>query len=88
MGNDKTHWFIEGYDRSDIRSSLRAGEDAVVLCPSHLPSTTLVEVLYVIQNVAVVGIKASSIVQITCQYLCDRGLDLSVVRECVADYFP
>ena len=88
MGNDKVHWFLEGYDGSNIRLSLLVGEDTVVWHPSHLPSTKLVEVLQGIQNVAVVGIKASLSVQVTCQYLCDRGLDVSVVRECVADDVP
>jgi hypothetical protein len=59
MGNDKVHWFLEGYDRSNIRLSLLVGEDTVVWHPSHLPSTKLVKVLQGIQNVAVVGIKAS-----------------------------
>jgi nicotinamidase-related amidase len=90
MGNDKVHWFLEGYDGSNIQSSLLVGEEdtVVVWRPSHLPSTKLVEVLQGIQNVTVVGIKASVCVQITCQYLCDRGLDVSVVRECVADDVP
>jgi nicotinamidase-related amidase len=88
MGNDKVHWFLEGYDGSNIRLSLLVGEDTVVWHPSHLPSTKLVEVLQGIQNVAVVGIKSSLSVQVTCQYLCGRGLDVSVVRECVADDVP
>ena len=97
LGDDQVHWFMEGYEGSKILPSLvaaassndeaSAGTHQVICRPHHMPPQELVDMLQKqnISNVTLVGLKAGYSVQATCQVLCDVGMQVTVVRECVAD---
>ena len=87
LGDAHAHWFLEGYPGSE--ATLFEEGDAVVWRKQHLPTQELVD--EVINNstevvhATVVGIKAAYAVQAVAQALCDAGVSVRVVRECVQD---
>eukprot|EP00927_Polykrikos_kofoidii_P036351 TRINITY_DN30690_c0_g1_i1.p1 TRINITY_DN30690_c0_g1~~TRINITY_DN30690_c0_g1_i1.p1 ORF type:complete len:581 (+),score=101.76 TRINITY_DN30690_c0_g1_i1:57-1745(+) len=91
VGDKGAHWFMEGYFGGEIDPSLSPqGGDVVVWRQRHLPPAELLECLQErgITKVVVSGLKASYSVQATCQVLCDEGLEVTVVRECLQDDVP
>mmetsp|Transcript_139210 Transcript_139210/g.444916 ORF Transcript_139210/g.444916 Transcript_139210/m.444916 type:complete len:569 (-) Transcript_139210:32-1738(-) len=91
MGDERAHWFMEGHPGAEIEPFLAPHDgDAVVWRQGHLPGAELREALRPrgITKATVVGIKASYAVQATCQALCDEGLQVYAVRECVQDDVP
>lgn len=87
VGDKHVHWFMEGYDGSEIEPALLRDGDAVVWRRSHLPAAELLEALgaAAVGRVAVAGLKAGYAVQATVQCLCDAGLAVTAVRECIQD---
>jgi nicotinamidase-related amidase len=98
-GDERAHWFLEGYAGSDVEPSLRALVNtaekekrvAFIWRQSHLPSPSLLELIQSqgITHVAIAGIKVGYAVQATAQALVDcgsnSGVAVSVVHEAVAD---
>mmetsp|Transcript_8713 Transcript_8713/g.16214 ORF Transcript_8713/g.16214 Transcript_8713/m.16214 type:complete len:570 (-) Transcript_8713:97-1806(-) len=91
VGDKQAHWFMEGYAGAEIEPLLAPQEgDAVVWRQQHLPATELLDILRErgITKVSVSGLKAGYAVQATCQALCDEGLLVQVIPECVQDDVP
>eukprot|EP00929_Paragymnodinium_shiwhaense_P076529 TRINITY_DN39368_c0_g1_i2.p1 TRINITY_DN39368_c0_g1~~TRINITY_DN39368_c0_g1_i2.p1 ORF type:complete len:237 (-),score=53.04 TRINITY_DN39368_c0_g1_i2:58-711(-) len=91
MGDDKCHWFMEGWADAELTSEVeRLESDQVVWRQNHLPSDELIEVLRSrkVTKVVVAGLKLSYSVQATVQRLCDENMLVYVVKECVADDKP
>ena len=88
LGDKGVHWLMQGYEGSNIVMPIQEGEH-VVWRQQHTP-LELQQLLSSsgITNVYVAGIKTSGAIQITCQLLMDKGLDVSVIRECVQDDDP
>merc|ERR1740121_121289 len=78
---------MEGYPGSDIESSLLQEGDIVVWRQQHLPSGELPDLLRAraVTKVVVAGIKAGYAVQSTCQVLCDLGIPVFAIRDCIQD---
>ena len=95
VGDAHCHWFMEGHPGSEINAELldmvtKSSASHVTLWRhGHLPPTELSSQLInnSITDVTIVGAKASQSVQATIQYVADHcpGIDLSVVREALAD---
>eukprot|EP00929_Paragymnodinium_shiwhaense_P023419 TRINITY_DN14659_c0_g1_i1.p1 TRINITY_DN14659_c0_g1~~TRINITY_DN14659_c0_g1_i1.p1 ORF type:complete len:569 (-),score=117.28 TRINITY_DN14659_c0_g1_i1:122-1828(-) len=92
VGDAKVNWFLDGYAGSEIDPSLPRGhaEDAVFYRQQHLPSAELVAYIQAngFTKAFVAGIKAGFGVQAVCQMLCNEGLSVAVIRECVQDDKP
>lgn len=90
VGDKGAHWFMEGYPGADIERTVMQQGDEVVWRQRHFPPTELLEVLRDrnVGRVTVCGLKAAYAVQLTCQALCDAGLSVDVLRECVQDDVP
>eukprot|EP00927_Polykrikos_kofoidii_P066117 TRINITY_DN61771_c0_g1_i1.p1 TRINITY_DN61771_c0_g1~~TRINITY_DN61771_c0_g1_i1.p1 ORF type:complete len:249 (+),score=45.24 TRINITY_DN61771_c0_g1_i1:90-749(+) len=91
QSDEKVHWFMDGFPGSEIDPQIETQEtDLFVWRQKHIPPNELVDTLRSrgITKVTVAGMKASHSVQATCQALCDDGLLVYVVRECVADDKP
>jgi nicotinamidase-related amidase len=85
VGDQAAHWFMEGFPGAV--PALMAEGDLVAWRQQHLPTGELCDILRErgVRKVMLTGIKAGFAVQATCQVLCDQGLQVSVVRECVQD---
>ena len=90
MGDANANWFLE--DKPDTELALPnevEANDGVVWRRSHMPAPELTQQLQLdgvnVTHVTVVGLKVGYSVQATVQALCDAGLQVSVVKECVAD---
>mmetsp|Transcript_35002 Transcript_35002/g.74668 ORF Transcript_35002/g.74668 Transcript_35002/m.74668 type:complete len:576 (-) Transcript_35002:190-1917(-) len=91
LGDRAVHWFMEGWAGSEILSSDPGlapvpDEDEIVWRSSHVPHE-LADLLgsRSVSRVYVAGAKASGAVQIACQLLMDRGMEVICVRECIQD---
>ena len=90
LGDKAVHWFMEGWDGSDVLSTntklAPRDNDHIVWRSKHIPNE-LVELLKKesINKVYIVGGKASVSVQIACQALMDEGIEVCVIRECIQD---
>ena len=90
LGDDKVHWFMEGYEGSEILSSESSlaprSEDKIVWRSQFVPHE-VVDVLVAesVSEAVVVGAKASGAIQITCQLLMDKGMDVECIKECISD---
>eukprot|EP00928_Gymnodinium_smaydae_P026512 TRINITY_DN20796_c0_g1_i1.p1 TRINITY_DN20796_c0_g1~~TRINITY_DN20796_c0_g1_i1.p1 ORF type:complete len:601 (+),score=95.56 TRINITY_DN20796_c0_g1_i1:32-1804(+) len=99
VGDKTAHWFMEGHEGAEIEPSVLSplsdgaaasgNDDNVVMAwrRQHLPGEELLETLRVrgITKVTVIGLKASHSVQATCQALCNEGLAVYAIRECIQD---
>jgi nicotinamidase-related amidase len=100
QGDERAHWFLEGYPGSDLESSLASIVDeavkvskndekqvAFVWRQSHLPSPALLELIRSkgISHATIVGVKVGHAVQVTAQVLTDNGVSVSVIGDSVAD---
>jgi len=90
MGDGSVHWFLEGFKGAEIEPSLVKKGDCVAWRQRHLPASELLEIIksHNITNAVVTGIKAGYAVQATCQVLCNAGIQMSFVKECVQDDKP
>jgi nicotinamidase-related amidase len=90
VGDKSAHWFMDGFSGAEIDPSLFVKGDLIVWRQQHLPGGELCELLRGegVTKVALAGIKAGYAVQATCQVLCDNGLQVSVIRDCVQDDIP
>lgn len=74
LGDEKVHWFMEGYPGSDSNDERESDSDYITMITrhQHLPSSELVELLQQkdIKNVTVVGCKAGHSIQATVQTWC------------------
>lgn len=89
LGDKAVHWFMEGWDGSQIISDpivCPKDIDKVVWRSQHIPHE-LAELLKEegISKVFVAGTKASGSVQITCQLLMDNGMEVTAIKECIQD---
>mmetsp|Transcript_38691 Transcript_38691/g.58370 ORF Transcript_38691/g.58370 Transcript_38691/m.58370 type:complete len:223 (+) Transcript_38691:98-766(+) len=87
-GDEKVHWFMEGYEGSEIVPDLAPVEGEPVVWRSRLrPSEGTGEALRSkgITKVVVAGLKTGQSVLQTVESLADEGLLIYVVRDCVAD---
>ena len=89
VGDDRAHWFLEGFEGSEIAAGLLQLElgDRVVWRQQHMPAPALLDVLrsHGTTKATIVGAKAAYSVQATAQALTSAGLLVSVVRDCVVD---
>ena len=82
VGDMGAHWFLDGYEGS------RVIYDGVSVCwrSKHLPGNELLSILpSTLTHASIVGIKAAYAVQAISQLLCDHGIEVQVVQECIAD---
>eukprot|EP00979_Chaetoceros_neogracilis_P005074 scaffold869_cov260-Chaetoceros_neogracile.AAC.5 len=89
MGDIAVHWFMEGYSGSQVLKpiSLENNVDVRVVWRSQHVHNELISLLNeeLIENVYVVGAKASGAVQIAMQMMMDQGIEVIAVKECIAD---
>ena len=91
LGDKAVHWFMKGWNGTDILSSNnliapRENVDKIIWRSQHVPYELVDELkTECIDKVYVVGAKASVSVQITCQLLTDQGMEVIIVKECVQD---
>ena len=92
VGDERAHWFLEGFEGSEIATGLLELElgDHVVWRQQHMPARALLDVLHShgTTKATIVGAKAGYSVQATAQVLTSEGLLVSVVRDCVVDDKP
>jgi nicotinamidase-related amidase len=84
VGDAHANWFLEHKPDTELALPNEAN-DGVVWRRSHMPVPELVQQLEGVTHVTVVGLKVGYSIQATVQALCDAGLQVSVVKECVAD---
>jgi len=90
LGDKAVHWFMEGFEGSDIISSdpivSPKEADMIVWRSEHIPHE-LAALLKKegITKVYIAGAKASGSVQISCQLLMDNGIEVTAIRECIQD---
>lgn len=86
LGDKAAHWFMDGYAGSEICSDVKENE-RTVWRRQHLPRE-LAELLRDegITNAVVSGTACA--VQCASQFLVDESVQVSIVRECVADADP
>jgi nicotinamidase-related amidase len=98
-GEEKAHWFLEGYSGSEPIQF--QSDDMVVWRSQHMPTQELVnQVLSSVDHdtdnstnnnavhATLVGIHTGLAIQAIAQTLCDAGVQVQVVRECVLDSNP
>ena len=87
MGDKAAHWFMEGYEGSEISPKLTVRDNEhIVWRQQHLPYEVADFVKQQkITQVYVAGAKASGAVQAVCQVLVDVCVNISVLKECVMD---
>lgn len=90
LGDKAVHWFMEGWEGSDIISSdpivSPKEDDMIVWRSGHVPHELLAALQKEdITKVYIAGAKASGSVQISCQLLMDNGMDVIAIRECIQD---
>lgn len=91
LGDDKVHWFMEGYTGSNFLKSAATNDEFTreVWRSTHVPHELLSLVQHEsIDKVYLVGAKASGSVQITMQVLVDKGIDVTAIKECIDDSDP
>ena len=90
LSDKAVHWFMDGYDGQSLlctNDKIAPREsDHIVWRSQHVPYE-MVALLkeQSINKVYVVGAKASVSVQIACQVLMDTGIEVCIIKECVAD---
>jgi nicotinamidase-related amidase len=85
VGDANANWFLEHKPDTELALYIPNNDDGVVWRRSHMPVPELTQQLEGVTHVTVVGLKVGYSVQATVQALCDAGLQVSVVKECVAD---
>ncbi|CAJ1447735.1 unnamed protein product [Effrenium voratum] len=91
QGDERVHWFMEGFPGTDIAPDLAPLEGEEVLWRQRMrPDDRLLDVLRAknITKVAVAGLKTGQGVLQAAELLADDGLLLYLARECVADDIP
>jgi nicotinamidase-related amidase len=87
LGNDdKVHFFMSGWPGCDFVLPVTEDHQTIWRSSNHLPHE-LVDALVQqeVTKVYLVGVKASIAIQIASQMIMDRGIHVTVVRECVQD---
>jgi len=89
IGDKAVHWFMEGYPGSQILKpmSLDNNVDVRVVWRSQHVHNELISLLdeESIGSVYVTGAKASGAVQMAMQMMMDQGIDVTAIKECIAD---
>jgi nicotinamidase-related amidase len=86
LDDEKVHFFMSGWPGCEFMLHVAPEDQTIWRSTSHLPHE-LVDglVQQQVTKVFLVGVKASTAVQIACQMIMDRGIDITIIRECVQD---
>lgn len=87
IGDDKAHWFMEGFPGSEIVCKQSNLDDTRIVWRSkHVPNELVALIKKEgIGQVYIVGAKASGSVQMSMQMLMDEGITVSAIKECIQD---
>ena len=90
LGDKSVHWFMEGWDGSNIVSTdpivAPKDGDSIVSRSHHIPYELAALLKQKnVSKVYIAGAKASTSVQAAAQVLMDGGIDVCTIRECIHD---
>ncbi|CAL1150099.1 unnamed protein product [Cladocopium goreaui] len=88
QGDERVHWFMEGFQGAEIVRDLAPQEGETVLWRQRMRhDSSLVDTLKAknVTKVALAGLKTGQGLLAAAELLADEGLLLYVARECVAD---
>jgi hypothetical protein len=87
LGDEKVHWFMEGFSGSKIVTKpCNLDDTRVVWRSKHVPYELISLIKKEgVDKVYITGAKASTSVQISMQMLMDEGVIVSAIKECIQD---